>query len=238
MNATKTMPPRSVAGHAALPDCQAQADRLLAQVHQVCSHDLPNQLVVLQSLLKLLSLEESANLGAEGREYVRRLQSATGHASGMVRFLKEMGSVKSRVARKEPIALIQLGRELQGGLRHQYPERRFAFQWDWRVPTIMGDGRLYVQAILELFAGLSHAGAEQCRLSASAQGHADLVELAFHIEEILGPDGASAPARPRALQERMEIILAREWLALCGAGVEELVAHKAEARFLLIVPNR
>jgi light-regulated signal transduction histidine kinase (bacteriophytochrome) len=216
----------------------AQADRLLRQMHQVCSHDLPNQMVVLQSLLKLLSLEESANLSDEGREFVRRLQNATRHASGMVRFLKEMGSLKTRAARLEPIALAQLARELQGGLQHLYPDRQFAFEWDWRVPAIVGDTRLFVQAILELFAGLSHANGQQCRISASAREHADMIELAFHIEERLASDGAAGSAKPRKLEERMEIVLAREWLALCGAGIEVLSAEGAEARFSLIVPNR
>jgi len=219
-------------------DSPAQADRLLRLMHQVCSHDLPNQLVVLQSLLKLLSLEESANLGDEGQEFVRRLQSATRHASGMVRFLKEMGGVKSRAARLEPIALAELARELQGGLQHLYPARQFAFAWDWHVPAIVGDHRLYLQAILELYAGLAHANGQHCRLTASSQEHADMIELAFHIEERLASDGAAASAKPRALEERMEIILAREWLALCGAGLEVLSAEGAEARFSLIVPNR
>jgi hypothetical protein len=209
-------------------------------MHQVCSHDLPNQLVVLQSLLKLLSLEEAEGLSGEGREFVRRLQNATRHASGMVRFLKEMGSLKTRAARLEPIALAQLARELQGGLQHLYPGRQFAFEWDWRVPTIVGDTRLYLQAILEVYAGLSHANGLQCRLSASSQEHADMIELAFHIEERLASDGGvvAAPAKPRAVEERREIILAREWLALCGAGIEVLSAGSAEARFFLVVPNR
>ena len=236
MNAMKPMHPRPTAAHGERTD--GPAHRLLKQMHQVCNHDLPNQMVVLQSLLKLLSFEESANLGEEGREYVRRMQNATRQASGMVRFLKEMGKMGTRVARMEPVPLSQLGRELQGGLRHLYPERRFNFEWDWRVPTIVGDANLYVQAILELCGGLSHADAEQCRLSASAKEHADLIELAFHIEETLGPNRVAAPPRPQALQERMEIVLAREWLALCGAGVEVLSVEDGEARFLLIVPNR
>jgi hypothetical protein len=225
MNALNEMHMSPLASVGERTDAPAHVDRLLKQMHQVCSHDLPNQMVVLQSLLTLLSIEESANLGDEGREFVRRLQSATRHASGMVRFLKEM-------------AMAQLARELQGGLQHLYPERQFAFAWDWRVPAIVGDARLYVQAILELFAGLSHGNGKQCRLSASAREHADMIDLAFHIEERLSPDGAAASAKPRALEERMPIILAREWLALCGAGIEVLSAEGAEARFSLIVPNR
>ena len=161
--------------------------------------------MVLQSLLKLLSLEESANLSDEGQEFVRRLQNATRHASAMARFLKEMGSLKTRVARLEPIALAELARELQGGLQHLYPARQFVFEWDWRVPAIVGDRRLYVQAILELYAGLAHANGAQCRLTASALEHADTIELAFHIQERLSSEGPAAPVapKPRAVEDRM-----------------------------------
>ena len=102
---------------------------------------------------------------------------------------------------------------------------------------IVGDSRLFVQAILELFAGLSHAGAEECRLSASSQEHADLIELAFRLEEVIGSQGEDSP-RPRAIQERLEIILAREWLALSGAGLDLISADRGDARFSLVVPNR
>src|SRR6266542_384953 len=54
----------------------AKAERLLRSMHKVFSHDLPNQMVVLQSLLQLLRQEEAQNLTDDGREYVRRLQNA------------------------------------------------------------------------------------------------------------------------------------------------------------------
>ena len=53
------------------------SDHLLRAMHKVFSHDLPNQMVVLQSLLHLLDQEESARLSDKGREYVRRLLNAT-----------------------------------------------------------------------------------------------------------------------------------------------------------------
>jgi light-regulated signal transduction histidine kinase (bacteriophytochrome) len=218
-----------------------QASRLLRSMQKVCRHDLPNQLVVLQSLLKLLSMEESERLSEDGREFVRRLQSATRYASSLARFLKEMASLNGRSACLEPIALGELGRELQGGVQHLHPNWRFTFAWDWQVPTIIGDVRLYVQAILELVAGLLHPGAGACRLTGTSQEHADILELAFYLEAQPDPDctGADlAAGRPRVVEERFEIVLAREWLALCGAGVEVLTADAAECRFSLIVPNR
>ena len=53
------------------------SDRLLRGMQKVCSHDLPNQIVVLQSLLQMLQLEEADRLSPDGRDYVRRLQKVT-----------------------------------------------------------------------------------------------------------------------------------------------------------------
>src|SRR5689334_11074635 len=83
------------------------AERRLTSMHKVCNHDLPNQLVVLQSLLKLMELEEAEHLSEQGREFVRRMQNASQHASSMVRFLKEMSGLGMRAARLEPIALAE-----------------------------------------------------------------------------------------------------------------------------------
>src|SRR6266542_6419629 len=47
----------------------ARASRLLEALHPVCSHDLPNQIVALQSLLQLFSWDEADHLTPQGREY-------------------------------------------------------------------------------------------------------------------------------------------------------------------------
>src|SRR5215475_14016058 len=120
-------------------DSVPPAERWLKQMNKVCGHDLPNQLVVLQSLLKLMSMEETEHLSEQGQEFVRRLQNASQHASSMVRFLKEMSALGTRAARMEPIALAELVRELQGDLQHLYPGRQFRFAWNWHVPAIIGD---------------------------------------------------------------------------------------------------
>ena len=77
MNATHL---RLSAGHAERSDAPTQAERLLKEMHAVCSHDLPNQMVALQGLLQLLSQEESANLGNEGRRIPAAI--AKRHPSG------------------------------------------------------------------------------------------------------------------------------------------------------------
>ena len=220
---------------------QADAEGRLKLMHKVCNHDLPNQLVVLPSLLKLMDMEEAEHLSAQGREFVRRMQNASTHASSMVRFLKEMSGLGTRVARLEPIALAELARELQGELQHLYPMRGFTFAWDWQTPKIVGDARIFAQALIEMYSGLTHAGAESCRVSGRSHEAGDATELEFCIaEQPVAPEPslAAVAGKPRSPEDRMQIILAREWFALCGANIGPLSTGGAESRFNVTVVNR
>ncbi|HZZ80859.1 MAG TPA: hypothetical protein VFE62_20320 [Gemmataceae bacterium] len=214
------------------------ADRWLKLMHKVCNHDLPNQLVVLQSLLKLMSLEETERLSEQGQEFLRRLQNASQHASSMVRFLKEMSGLATRAARSEPIALAELARELQGELQRRYPGRQFSFAWEWQTPKVTGDARIFAEALLEMYAGLTHADAQRSRVSATSRETADGVELTFCIEEQPAAPAPPSAGKPRSLEERLPIVLAREWLALCGAVIGPLSTGGADAHFSVTVPNR
>jgi light-regulated signal transduction histidine kinase (bacteriophytochrome) len=69
-------------------DAAKHADRLLSAMHQVLSHDLPNQLVVIQALANLLDDEEKKNLTADGQEYLQRLVGAARQAGELTTFLQ------------------------------------------------------------------------------------------------------------------------------------------------------
>jgi light-regulated signal transduction histidine kinase (bacteriophytochrome) len=213
-----------------------RSDRLLLGMQKVFGHDLPNQMVVLQSLLQLMAEEESPRLSDDGREYVRRLQNATKRASDMVRFLKEMARLNALTPQSGTITLAALARELQGELQQLHSATRFEFDWHWIVPAILGDPRVYLQAILELCAGLLSPNSKRCRVSATSEQHGDAIELAFRLQE----PKETAPPRctMQTLEQRMEIVLAREWLALCGAGVELNLPAGAGTCFSIVVPNR
>src|SRR5260370_33622907 len=108
-----------------------RSDRLLRAMHKVLSHDLPNQIVAVQGLLQLLSLEESARLSADGCEYLRRLQNAARRTAELGRFLKDMEQLGGFTIQTGPVALADLARELQGELQQRYPATQFEFNWRW-----------------------------------------------------------------------------------------------------------
>lgn len=213
----------------------ARSDRVLSNMHHVVSHDLPNQMVALQSLLQLLSLEESANFSDDAREYVRRLLNATRRASELVRFLKEMGRLRTFACRIETIPLESLAREVQGELKRLVPDKKLDFDWRWHAPTVVGDVRVFVRAISDLCAGLASNPANGWQIQATSTERPDAIELAFRVEEI-GVQESQGKAVSNV--DRLVVLLASEWLALGGA--ELIVGAQAgpEVSFRIVAPNR
>ena len=214
-------------------DDSSRSERLLRNMHKVFCHDLPNQMVALQSLLQLLNTEESDRLSGDGREYLRRLQNAARRAGEMVRFLKEMDRVSAFHCRADTIALSVMARELQGELKRLHPATEYVFEWHWHAPAVHGDSRVFLAAILELSAGLVSTQTKHCSVQATSQVKGDSIELAFRFAESAATQSGAATPR-----ECMEIILAREWLALCGAVVDVTILNSAETAFRIVVPNR
>ena len=181
--------------------CPMRSDLLLRDMQKVVNHDLPNQLVVLQSLLHLLDAEESAQVSANGREYLRRLKHAAQRASDMVRFLKEITRINNFTSAAQTVTLADLARELQGELQRLYPGTQFEFAWSWQTPTIVGDARVFLQAMLELFAGFLSPAAQTCRVSALSETHGEAIELAFVLHQVPADGQRSSP---QGIDQRME----------------------------------
>ena len=207
-----------------------RSDRILGCMHRVVSHDLPNQLVAIQGLLQLFLLEEADRLSTDGREYLGRLQSAAGRAGELVRFLKELGRVNSHALKVETFALADLLGEVQGLLRQRRTSWVITCPEVWFVPTIAGDLQVYVQALHELFTGLPNRGEGHASVqSARADGS---VELTFS----LAPETATR-ADPATLERSLELVLAREWLARCGAHLILTTPVNHALSIVVQIPN-
>jgi light-regulated signal transduction histidine kinase (bacteriophytochrome) len=211
-----------------------RSDRLLRGMHKVCSHDLPNQIVVLQSLLQMLQLEEADRLSPDGQEYVRRLQNVTQRTTQMARFLKEMNKLAAYVGTPEELSLDVLTREIQAALKQQHPRLQFTFDWQWSVPAMLGDYRTMLQALIEILAWSAGRQAASCTVRGSSAENENQTSLHFTLAT--GSAGADNPqADP---EQRMEIILARELLAVSQATLE-VSSHDADGnQFTILVPNR
>jgi light-regulated signal transduction histidine kinase (bacteriophytochrome) len=220
-------------------DDSHQAARLSEHLQRIHNHDLPNEMVALQSLLQLLSIEEAKNLSGEGQEYLRRLQNAAKRASNLVRLLKEMGRLNSYNCAAEAIDLANLARELQGELQRAWPHKNLTFEWQWGTPTVFGDARVFLHAIVELYKTLFARSTKECLVHASSRRHEDVVEIQFRIQDRSSTrqTRAAEPAAPsQGAAEPLEIVIAREWLALCNAEMEVLPCDATDAAFRITAP--
>jgi light-regulated signal transduction histidine kinase (bacteriophytochrome) len=218
-----------------------QSDRLLHGLHKVCSHDLPNQLVALQSLLQMLQHEEADRLSTDGQEYLRRLQNVAQRTNAIARFLKEMEKLHRYVSKPEEISLSLLGREIQAALKQQFPHNEFLFDWQWSIPAIVADYRTFIAALAEVLICAVGPQTQPCRLRASSQERGNQVAVHFVMETTaaLTDNGPHFSARGAVvpLDQRLEIILAREWLAVSASSLE-LTVQGATTRFCILVPTR
>ncbi len=216
-------------------DAQGQADRLLVKMHQVLSHDLPNQIVALQSLLQLLELEEANRLGDEGRECLRRLHRVARKAAGQVRFLREMGRLRTQGQRVVPVTLATLVREIGLEVGHQMSAARLQCRMAGDDASFAADPRRLVLAMVEIVRMLMERDSTGPHtLAVGGRTVADAVEL--HGELTWPADHApDAAARQPKPGERLEVMLAEEMLAGFGARLAEIREENERSRFTILV---
>jgi len=218
-----------------------RADPLLRRMHSVLSHDLPNQMVALQSLLQMLERDDADQRSAQEQETVQRLRRVAGKTATMVRFLRELDRLHNYSARMEDIPLDGLFREIKVELQQHIAEGSVECRLAGDVRTLRADPRLLVQALVELMRCLiERRPAGPCSMGMRGRASEAATELRGELTwpsgsrpvqaETMAPDQTS-------LKQRLEIVLAEELLAACSvrlALVRELPDHTV---FTLLFPN-
>ncbi len=64
-------------------------DDLLALLQKALGHELPNHLVAVQGLARMLEMEQAERLDDEGKDYLRRLAAAAQRAHELARSLAD-----------------------------------------------------------------------------------------------------------------------------------------------------
>jgi signal transduction histidine kinase len=88
-----------------------QLERLLGCFQKALGHELPNQLVALQGLARLLEMEQADRLDEEGRTHLLRLADLARRVDGLVRTLAEVGRLTRDRGPVEEASLAEAVRE-------------------------------------------------------------------------------------------------------------------------------
>lgn len=240
---------RDPAEAAPVAEQAGQAQRLLEAMRPVCSHDLPNQVVALQSLLQLFLWDEAAQLSSQGREYFERLQSIAGKTMALAQHLKELARLQRYQPRGECLTFASVVDELRAEMQRSDPDCRWTWQSRWRQETFRADRHLVQQALLQLLRGARAALAAPALIVDMATAATAGEHIEWTIAALPGEGSAPAPAQAAAPaserrggdvnDQRLAWTLAQEYLAAAGIVCRaEAAPAPGAAAFTLIIPNR
>ncbi len=190
------------------------AERLLAAMHPTCSHDLPNQILSLQSLVNLIEMDEVDHLGAAGQEYLQRLKAVAEKTAGLTDFLKAL----VRLIRYEPqpraIAIADLFRELKAEANSALET---PLSWDDGILAgrVWADYDLVYPSLGDLLRGMTQAieptVAKSVSIASTSPSQRTIVEIVVR--------GPGLQKLTTMLPQRGDFVLAQERLNATGVAL-------------------
>jgi len=129
-------------------------DRLLALLQKALGHELPNQLIAVQGLARLLDAEARDRLGDEGRDYLERLSTAAQRAHEMVHSLADLIRALRAPRSTLRVPVADVVREAALEMNSLFPDCRFEYQFPQHGPFLTVPATVLRQVVLHL---LRHA---------------------------------------------------------------------------------
>jgi hypothetical protein len=212
------------------PGLACLTPRWLAAVYPICSHDLPNHLVALHSLLHLVDLDCAGHLTEDGKEYVKRLHGVADKIGELSDFLKEMVRLTRMDPARERVPLAAIVRELKArAAADALPI--VAWEVDGSPEPMVGDARLLVLTLgglLPLLLEAAGRGDSVAHLAVRRGEEGVALELWLHR--------AGAGVLSAAAQKGAAFALAASRVAVLGGDVQVLPAEQGRVGVALVLP--
>ncbi len=176
------------------------AEQLLACFQQVVGHELPNHMIAIQGLLRVLEFEEGEHLSLESLDYLHRLAASAGRVQGLTTALAEIGRARRDSQKSEILAPLDVAREAAAEVNQLFPDRSMEYHFSEPTFTVLASRpalhRVFVQLLrnavqaspagqpvhVDIGARATNAGAE---LWVADRGHGLSAERRQQIEDFL-----------------------------------------------------
>jgi signal transduction histidine kinase len=103
------------------------AEQLLACFRQAMGHDMPNHLVAIRGLVRLLEIQEKDGLAPASQEYLQRVTAVTERAESLMRMLAEICKVGRRDRLAESVLLGDVAQEAAAQINQLFPGRAIEY---------------------------------------------------------------------------------------------------------------
>jgi signal transduction histidine kinase len=137
-----------------------RAERLLGCFQKALAHELPNQLVAIQGLLRVLELEERDRLGPEGLDYVSRAIAAAQRTHELVRALAGLGRAGREDQPAEAVALAEAASEAVAEVKLLHPGCQIEYDFPQTAPVLTVARPTLHQVLVRLLCNAARAGSE------------------------------------------------------------------------------
>jgi signal transduction histidine kinase len=136
-----------------------QAERLLACFEKAVRHELPNQLVAIQGLARLVAEEQANRLDPEGRYQLDRLIALARRTDALVRVLADLARFSLHPEPAIPTSLADVAREAAAEVNLLSTGQPVEYHLQNPLPTVTLAPSSLRQVLVELFRNAVHRAA-------------------------------------------------------------------------------
>lgn len=133
-------------------------DRLLSLLQKALGHELPNQLIAVQGLARLLEMETGGQLSGDGKEYLQRLSAAAQRSHEMVRALADFLRALRAGKPLTKVSVPDVVRESAAELNVLYPGRTVVYAFPECGPFVLVPAAVLRQIVGHLLRHALQAG--------------------------------------------------------------------------------
>jgi signal transduction histidine kinase len=169
-------------------DAAAPADRtagsarlmpILTVLQKGLGHELPNHLIAVEGLARLLALEEGDRLGADGRDYLRRLTAAAEKAHALVATLAEVARLSRPTEPIEAVDFAEVAAEAIALTKQLAADRPAEYHGPVRTALLAGPRNALRKAFVLLLRRAAATGTDErpARIDLSLRATATEAEI-------------------------------------------------------------
>src|SRR5262249_39646848 len=123
-------PPCSPAPSSAPPPEELCGGPLRVCLRRALGHELPNHLVALQGLIRVLEWEQADRLNEEGRNYLHRLAAAAERVHGMIHTLADLLRPEGTRRPAAPVPFLEVAQEAAAEVQPLLADRSVEYHFD------------------------------------------------------------------------------------------------------------
>jgi signal transduction histidine kinase len=160
------------------PHPSESLEGLLSLLQKALGHELPNQLIAVQGLARLLQTDSGDRLSDDGKEYLQRLAAAAQRSHEMVRALADFLRALRAGKPGTRVSVADVVRESAAELNLLYPGRPVVYDFPETGPYVLVPAVVVRQIVGHLLRHALQAGlAEGLRIEVGARQQENSVEL-------------------------------------------------------------